>query len=569
MLAHLAEHAMTCLQREGNEHGTAVDMVFPSAPAGGSAAQDREDVASTPNRIVAIVTGDENMTAQLARHVEEAVRHELRRICRASIDEVFQEMDGRRSIYTQAEKQADDTLELFWAVEPLAEGQSFEKARTRLEQRLAAVKNNRPFKAFVQTGLVCTICGERDALHVSSLITAVSNQNVGETDVSEQTDALSHVNARALKQILQETWNRRNKHLQRYRGGEEGEGRIKDSEFLCGLCLSKRISRDIFRREKKTRRQSFGSFESTTHLARTYDKEQTYYAIISMDGDDMGRWLSGEQGLPETRDSRDSLDQYRAISERLTRFARETVPQCVREFDGELVYAGGDDVLVFAPLESALTLAQALRRAFSDEDTGLDQYATASMGIVIAHYKAPLYNILNWAREMEATAKRYVHSDGETRKDAFALAYLPRGGERRFVVLPWTADSADHTSGQKSTIVIIQELIKQLGKKVSSKFIYTFGQTFMPLLGSKPEARKLQIFPDDIEQNHSLIHIELQRLLQRALKESDREIDAQELAQQFVDLHRVIPSTRQFIHLLEILRNVEVRTDVSHFAATC
>lgn len=566
VLAHLAEHAMACLKREGSESGTAVEMVFPAETAedANTTIQDREDVASTPNRVIAIVAGDENITAQLVRHAEEAVRGELRRICRASIDEVFREINDRTSLYQQAEKQADDTLELFWAIEPLSDRQLFENARTRLEKRLAAVKNNRSFASYVQTGLICTVCGERDALYASSLDPNATHQKDTQTVAGGQTTALPLADAKDLKQMLRATWNRRNKHLKRYRGGEKGEGRIKDGEFLCGLCLSKRISRDFFRREMKARRRSFGSFESTTHLARTYDDNQTYYAIISMDGDDMGRWLSGEQGLSSTRDSRDSLAQNRAISERLTRFAREIVPKCVQEFDGELVYAGGDDVLAFAPLESAFPLAHALRRSFSDEDTGLDRCATASMGIVIAHYKAPLYNILNWAREMEAAAKRYVHIDGKKRKDAFAIAYLPRGGERRFAVIPWLFSFTDHTiNGRESTIEVVQKLIEQLGKEVSSKFVYAFGQTFMPLLGSKPDARKLQIFPNDAKQNHSLIRLEIERLLQRALKESHNADRARELALQLVDVYRVIPSTRQFIHLLEIIRNLEVRADES------
>lgn len=562
MLAHLAEHAMAGLQRAGGKGDAAIEIVFPAEPVaeGHTATSVREDVASTPNRVVAIVTGDEHAAASLARRVEEAVRGELHRICRAAIDEVFQEMGDRTRLYQQAEAQADDTLELFWAIEPFAENQSFEKARTRLEARLAAVKNNRPYTAFLQTGLVCTVCGERDALYDHPPGTQTSHQNETQAGSDEKTAPPTLLSHKELKQALRHTWNQRNQHLRRYRGGEEGEGRIKDGEFLCGLCLSKRISRDYFRREKKARRHSFGSFESTTHLAKAYDKGQTYYAIISMDGDDMGKWLSGREEEQQRQGPHDSLARYRAFSERLTRFARETVPACVQQFDGELVYAGGDDVLAFAPVEKALPLAEALRRAFSDRKTGLGPRATASMGIVIAHYKAPLYNILNWAREMESAAKSYVHIDGKTRKDAFALAYLPRGGERRFAILPWSiGHDGQSAGGSELPIKAVQHLIEQLGKKVSSTFVYTFGQIFMPLMGSKPEGHKLQIFPGNSRKNETLIRLELERLLRRALKDSQSEHYARQFARNLTALYRVVPSTQQFIHLLEMIRNVEVK----------
>lgn len=86
----------------------------------------------------------------------------------------------------------------------------------------------------------------------------------------------------------------------------------------------------------------------------------TYYAILVMDGDDMGKWLRGEKGLVLGQ------NLHQCLSDALTRFALREAPRVVeQDHPGTLIYAGGDDVLALMPTRVALACAQALNESYT------------------------------------------------------------------------------------------------------------------------------------------------------------------------------------------------------------
>ena len=133
------------------------------------------------------------------------------------------------------------------------------------------------------------------------------------------------------------------------------------------------------------------------------DKIETYYALLLMDGDHMGRILSGDEGAtgdgsictisyldslhPQVRQGfeshagenstiRDYGDQRRAmspnrhlaISAALNDFALHVVPEIIEgEFLGRVLYAGGDDVMAMLPVADLLPVMGRLRQAYSGE----------------------------------------------------------------------------------------------------------------------------------------------------------------------------------------------------------
>ena len=208
---------------------------------------------------------------------------------------------------------------------------------------------------------------------------------------------------------------------------------------------------------------------------------ETYYALLLMDGDRMGHWLSGAEDLaisyresfhPAVRAGFDrqastnaalreygqqgravSPNRHLAISGALNDFALTLVRQVVeQEYLGRVIYAGGDDVLAMLPVADLLPAMQRLRHAYSgsgaDQESNsrsglrLDQgfawlegrlmrtmgeRATASAGAVIAHHQAPLGAVL---RELRAAEQRAKQAGG---RDAFSLTLVKRsGGIRRF-----------------------------------------------------------------------------------------------------------------------------------------
>jgi CRISPR-associated protein Cmr2 len=145
----------------------------------------------------------------------------------------------------------------------------------------------------------------------------------------------------------------------------------------------------------------------------------SFYGLLLMDGDRLGQLLR-EYG-------------HRKVSEALTRFSGR-VQEIVGDHDGVTVYAGGDDVLAFLPLEGALPAAVALRRAYQDAflKTGPDAEipATISGAIVYAHYNLPLTHVAREAhRLLDEVAKE------ETGRDSLAITVWKGAGP----VLAWAA----------------------------------------------------------------------------------------------------------------------------------
>ncbi|MFN0069703.1 MAG: type III-B CRISPR-associated protein Cas10/Cmr2 [Limisphaerales bacterium] len=152
--------------------------------------------------------------------------------------------------------------------------------------------------------------------------------------------------------------------------------------------------------------------------------EDRYFAVLAMDGDDMGRWLSGAKSLPVTE------ADHRQFSARLSRFASDRAGQIVRQHEGRLIYAGGDDALALLPAQTAIACGAALRGGFRD---AMQPDFEVSTGIAVAHYKAPLQDVIRAARDAERRAK------AQPNKAALAVSLLKRSGE----ITEWTCRWAD------------------------------------------------------------------------------------------------------------------------------
>jgi len=272
-------------------------------------------------------------------------------------------------------------------------------------------------------------------------------------------------------------------------------------------------------------------------------KPKKYYAILYLDGDNMGKWLSGEllpgiqyaynskvwKELPE--DFKKDLQRYTpnkiltpaihsAISTALKNYAIEFVRKIVEEDHlGKLIYAGGDDVLAFVNLKELFEVMEKLRWAFSGHikfengeikvDTSnnsgfvlkdgvyyltMGKNATCSMGVVIAHYKEPLKIVIDKVFEMNKKAKK-------AGRNRFAICLLKHSGEERVGIAEWKV-------GDCLTTEILKKLTNMMNREnedrkyISDRFIQKFKIEFYKL--------KNNSFPQE------LIDGELKRLISRA-----------------------------------------------------
>lgn len=163
-----------------------------------------------------------------------------------------------------------------------------------------------------------------------------------------------------------------------------------------------------------------------------------YYALVRADGDDMGKWLSGEN-LIHKKD----LEYFHGkMSEKLGEFAGDMNKLFQNKKFGKLVYAGGDDLLAFLNLNHLSDVMikinkdfpkfQEIRKEDGSELVKPGNRSTISAGVVIAHYKIPLSEVIKWSHKMEELAKQ------KPGKNSCAITVLKHAGEVRQTVFDWS-----------------------------------------------------------------------------------------------------------------------------------
>lgn len=204
-----------------------------------------------------------------------------------------------------------------------------------------------------------------------------------------------------------------------------------------------------------------------------------YLAVVVFDGDEVGKWLSGEKAPsvwemlhPKAQRQIAAHENilrglkrpvtpaiHAAISQICSSFARHAAPWTIERegLPGHLVYAGGDDVLFLAPPLDALRLVWRLRLRYSgcpgrlsqEEDPeaineirpwfrtkdgqvvlAFGKHATASAGMCVFHAKDPLGLALEQARKVEKKAKGLG-------RNALGIAVLRRSGQESQAVIPF------------------------------------------------------------------------------------------------------------------------------------
>ncbi|MCL6507485.1 MAG: type III-B CRISPR-associated protein Cas10/Cmr2 [Bryobacteraceae bacterium] len=288
------------------------------------------------------------------------------------------------------------------------------------------------------------------------------------------------------------------------------------------------------------------------------ERPARYFAVLTMDGDFAGRWLSGthpgltafgqvlhpnvHQDLTQRAEWAVVLNTQRlvtpavhaAISEGLANFALQLVPWVVEQrYPGRLVYAGGDDVLALVPMEHALAVARELRALFSGEalirpngelevqfgNSTTSGYlwfqgepvltmgptATASIGIAIAHHLSPLDATLNAVREAEQAAKAFYG------RNALCVHLLKRSGEQVRVGAKWfypdeypREAGGDDPGWQQQwgkevpdTVALLEDVRQRLGEDwLSMKFAHAVFEQATILAGAvlAAQARQAEIY---------------------------------------------------------------------------
>lgn len=321
-----------------------------------------------------------------------------------------------------------------------------------------------------------------------------------------------------------------------------------------------------------------------------------YFAVLALDGDEMGKWVSGlhqrmpklaeqladyaDPGSSERKGAKvyldrhgmsDLLDRKRPLtpsfhlqfSEMLANFSNYCVRRVVEAHDGRLIYAGGDDVLALLPARTALRCARALRAAFQGDaamtetlrgvwkgteriDVPLFQFeqpgfvkihpntlglagepkrfpaivpgpaADCSAGVAIAHFKAPLQDVVRAAQAAEKRAKTKLG------RSAAAVTLMKRSGE----IIEWGCRWDD---GGLPLLEMIQR--RMADGSLSGKFPHRVIELLGPYLTEPTDLARMTAAPEfagnveEIIQREFLVAVERQCQRKRDLAALSAELE--------------------------------------------
>lgn len=432
LLSHLMGRAITAARRLGGE------PVFPALEEG-------EEPVGIPNRVVLRVPAEK--ADEIGRAMGEAVQARWTGLAEAAVDVLsYYGIAPSEALWPGAPdpehpRQTDRVFDLSWSWVPEEGG--YARASAAGARRFAATRLFRPFGQVDHRGEKCALCGLR---------TALPNGRRGDVRQAWQAAA-----AKAEDAPL-----------------EPGDERFfrYDQGRLCLVCATKRL----YTREgdKKVYFQALDRFDrdegagegaAKPKAPRSEDLDRRrYVALVSMDGDRMSEILALG---PDAIAGRDVQAFHVAVSRALGRFSRalrrkgssDPRRRAQLDLDGlgiesrasdegtwpQLIYAGGDDVLVVCAPADALQVAQAIRQRFLAEVANLCEHLTdpdllgrltLSGAIVYAHSKHPAGLLF---READELLKR--KAKGEEQRDALAVRLMKRSGVPVEVAFRWAESS--------------------------------------------------------------------------------------------------------------------------------
>lgn len=286
-----------------------------------------------------------------------------------------------------------------------------------------------------------------------------------------------------------------------------------------------------------------------------------YYALVMMDGDRMGEWLSGRHN-PQVKEAlhpavveaiqKDSktawiLDKthpmspawHTALSRRLSEFAtQEVLRLCLETYDVQLIYAGGDDVLLMAPVPTALHVAHDIQAKFRERVLAR---GSMSAGIVFAHGKYPLSLALQEVRDAEKAAKR------QRGRDAFEIRILKRSGERLTTGWHWTDGNPP-----QALVQVVDDLANAFRQdQLSTRFAYQFASALTELgLYGVAGTEGINLNATLREAVQALLRLHFRRALSPKLSDAQKQAMQDKVLQPLESLLQTASSAHDFANLI-------------------
>lgn len=429
------------------------EIIFPNEEV--LSLDNESQIPSIPNRFLASVSiENDNEIYKLADQLEFNVKNTFKSL---SIDK---QLNNDNKDY---EDQIEDFLEVYWA--SIDDNNNYLDNYNNLEKALGAIKNTRVFNQLNQKSGVkkCSICGQRNAIINKNPILQENEELCAICWTKRKSSVNSKFPSTAKISIMDE--------INKIKSNSLGESKLNEYINIYGnsfdeeLLFEENLSVNYFRKNNLSlnllNNNTLSKYKELKNYMLINDLNFTkYYALIALDGDDMGKWISGTYFKGN---SEEFHFYHKKISKQLIDY-NSKVASIITEPRGKIVYSGGDDVLAFVNLNYLFYVLNELRQEFPQFDN--NKITTASCGVCIAHYKTPLHSVIKWARKAEKDAKNVSN------KNALSIVILKRSGEVNQGTIKWSLDNI-------SSIEAIQNILSILDAKyISPSFINKIQEEF-------------------------------------------------------------------------------------------
>ena len=247
-------------------------------------------------------------------------------------------------------------------------------------------------------------------------------------------------------------------------------------------------------------------------LFQRYGEPYRYGVLLLADGDRMGELL----------DKAKTQVQHQEITQALSNFAGQ-VTYTMRQSSGHCIYAGGDDVLGFVPLDKAYKCADDLQKLFANSLSGVanklgaENSPTLSVGLAICHIMTPLGVI----RELASQAEKFAKGDHvdesqstEKRRNALGILLSVRSGNDTKLRFNW-----DDLAGLNAFETMVNYYVE---KQIPSRIAYDVREIYL---------RTCDFAIDDKQLQKDIQSAELLRMLKQA-----RTNQSKKIADQAIDM---------------------------------
>ncbi|MCC6157458.1 MAG: type III-B CRISPR-associated protein Cas10/Cmr2 [Deltaproteobacteria bacterium] len=246
-----------------------------------------------------------------------------------------------------------------------------------------------------------------------------------------------------------------------------------------------------------------------------------YLAVIACDGDGMGKMIRDAKTPQENRE----------ISQRMQTFANSVNEIVETAANGSAIFAGGDDVLAFVPLDRMLDCVEALQQSFRTNVTG----CTISVGVAIVHMLTPMAGeMIKNAHDAEKDAKsgrwefananlipedkRLAEADGK-RGNAVAFHLYKRSGAPIKLRMAWPdATHGDAYHEHTSPVTRMKGWVHLLREDLIPDRLAYEMRTLARHYGNASQTGPITDQNGETWVTAELLHVELKRLLGKKQK---------------------------------------------------